>query len=284
MVDHYRGGRVFVAGDAAHIHSPAGGQGMNTGIQDAFNLSWKLALVVRGRADSNLLDTYEEERRPVAQQVLKETDANQKMMLSNNPLFQFLREHVLIPMLKVPGVMDFLMHRGSELDVNYRGASLAQDYPDGLGHSPRAGDRAPDAPVRLVASGEPTTLFAQFRTPRFTLLLFHDPGHAAAGLQQLAEVGREVQRRFPEDMQTRLVASAKHPSELGRGMSEALLDAEGQARKIYGARGESLYLIRPDGYIGFRCQPAAEAPLLRYVEKIFSGVSREKSLAQSNGA
>jgi 2-polyprenyl-6-methoxyphenol hydroxylase-like FAD-dependent oxidoreductase len=63
LVDHYRRGRVFVAGDAAHIHSPSGGQGMNTGIQDAFNLAWKLALVVKGKSSDALLDTYEEERR-----------------------------------------------------------------------------------------------------------------------------------------------------------------------------------------------------------------------------
>lgn len=278
MVYHYRRGRVFVAGDAAHIHSPAGGQGMNTGIQDAFNLAWKLALAVRGRADSSLLDTYEEERRPVAQRVLKETDANQKMMLSTNLLFQFLREHVLIPVLKVPGVMDFLLHRGSELDVNYRGASLAQDYPEGLGHALRAGDRAPDAPVRATATGEPTTLFAQFRTPRFTLLLFDDPARPAAALQPLAELGRNVPSRFAEDMQTRLVVSAKNLSELGDGTRDALLDAEGQARKIYDARGESLYLIRPDGYIGFRSQPAAETPVLRYLEKIFPAASSKRSL------
>src|SRR5262249_27246310 len=73
--DHYRKGRAFIAGDAAHIHSPAGGQGMNTGIQDAYNLAWKLALVHRGKAPDSLLDSYEAERQAVAKALLASTDA-----------------------------------------------------------------------------------------------------------------------------------------------------------------------------------------------------------------
>src|SRR4030095_357834 len=73
-VNKYREGRIFLAGDAAHIHSPAGGQGMNTGIQDAYNLAWKLALVLKGQAPKSLLDSYEAERHPIAQMVLRGTD------------------------------------------------------------------------------------------------------------------------------------------------------------------------------------------------------------------
>ena len=74
QADRYRPGPVFLAGDAAHVHSPVGGQGMNTGIQDAFNLGWKLALAVRGQAAPGLLDTYEAERHPIARGVLRGTD------------------------------------------------------------------------------------------------------------------------------------------------------------------------------------------------------------------
>jgi 2-polyprenyl-6-methoxyphenol hydroxylase-like FAD-dependent oxidoreductase len=81
MVAQYRKGHAFVAGDAAHIHSPVGGQGMNTGMQDSYNLGWKLALVIKGTAPEALPDTYEAERLPVARHVLKETDANHRLSL-----------------------------------------------------------------------------------------------------------------------------------------------------------------------------------------------------------
>jgi 2-polyprenyl-6-methoxyphenol hydroxylase-like FAD-dependent oxidoreductase len=88
---HYRAGRVFLAGDAAHIHSPAGAQGMNTGIQDAVNLGWKLAATLHGVTDPALLDTYEAERAPIGKMVLRFTDRAFTIATSTNPLVRFAR-------------------------------------------------------------------------------------------------------------------------------------------------------------------------------------------------
>ncbi len=291
MVDHYRKGRAFVAGDAAHIHSPSGGQGMNTGIQDAYNLAWKLALVVRGRATPALLDTYEEERLPVAGAVLNQTDTNQRLFISNNPVLRFVRERVLLPLMEMPAVTDAIVYRGSELGINYRGSSLAQDHeaplrqpsPQREGErvrvvdrlaflrAPRAGDRAPDAHCRDAATGGPTTLFDQFRGPHFTLLLFDGGAHAEAGYAHLASVARRVEELFGEDVETRIVVSANaRPAAPGRDGAVVLLDPNLEAHKLYGAKAESLYLIRPDGYVGFRGQPAALEPLLEYLGRLYA--------------
>jgi 2-polyprenyl-6-methoxyphenol hydroxylase-like FAD-dependent oxidoreductase len=149
LVDRYREGRVFLAGDAAHIHSPAGGQGMNTGIQDAHNLGWKLAAVATGAAPA-LLDSYEAERRPVAAGVLA---------LSNARLAQALERQAI--------------RRDAstiQLDVGYRGSALARDDRDDTAPL-RAGDRAPDATRLMTVAGE-RRLFDLTRGGRFTLLIF----------------------------------------------------------------------------------------------------------------
>jgi 2-polyprenyl-6-methoxyphenol hydroxylase-like FAD-dependent oxidoreductase len=166
IVDHYRKGHVFVAGDAAHVHSPIGGQGMNTGIQDAYNLAWKLALVING-APETLLDSYEAERLPVGRKVLQQTDVNHRLRVSSSPLADILMDRVVFPLLRVPAILDvvgdFVLKRGSQLDVNYRASSLSE-HTGSLRKGPEAGDRAPDGPL-LDPSGQPTSLMAQFRTP-----------------------------------------------------------------------------------------------------------------------
>jgi 2-polyprenyl-6-methoxyphenol hydroxylase-like FAD-dependent oxidoreductase len=152
LAARYREGNVFLAGDAAHIHSPAGGQGMNTGIQDSHNLGWKLAAVVNGAAPT-LLDTYETERRPVAQGVLELSDERLRQMIEDKGGLRTHRDA-----------------RTMQLSVGYRGSALARDDRDDLA-SLRAGDRAPDATGLATVDGE-HRLFGLTRGGRFTLLRF----------------------------------------------------------------------------------------------------------------
>ncbi|MDP8953161.1 MAG: FAD-dependent monooxygenase [Actinomycetota bacterium] len=265
---------------------------MNTGIQDAYNLGWKLALVVRGEAAPGLLDTYEEERLPVARAVLSQTDTNQRVFVSNHPVLRFVREHVLLPLMEIPAVTDAIVYRGSELGINYRSSSLSQSHEASLTQTtllpkreservnvldelrfhraPRAGARAPDARCRDAATGAPTTLFDQFRGPHFTLLLFDGIAHTEARYTHLASVARRVQEILGKNVETRIIVSANAwPALLGRD-DLVLLDPDHEAHKLYGANAESLYLVRPDGYIGFRSQPAEEEPLLRYLNDLFA--------------
>lgn len=151
LAEHYRRGRVFLAGDAAHIHSPAGGQGMNTGVQDAQNLGWKLAAVDAGAPEA-LLDTYEAERQPVAVGVLA---------LSDDRLRQATEQKSLAAQRDA---------RTTQLDLSYQGSVLARDDRDDTA-ALRAGDRAPDATMLATADG-PCRLFDLTRGGRFTLLDF----------------------------------------------------------------------------------------------------------------
>lgn len=146
LAERYRIGRVFLAGDAAHIHPPTGGQGLNTSVQDSYNLGWKLASVLKGAPDS-LLDSYEEERRPVAAEMLGLTTK----------------------LLDAAKRGD--MRRGREvqqLDIGYPESSLALETPERCG-GVLAGDRAPDAPIRSAA-GQPVRLFELLRGPHWTLI------------------------------------------------------------------------------------------------------------------
>jgi 4,5-epoxidase len=135
----FRRGRMLLAGDAAHIHSPTGGQGMNTGIGDAENLAWKLALVVRGRAGEPLLETYEAERRPLVETVLRSTTAATRVLFAGQR--SFLRDRVAFPLMRRPRLQRELWWRASQLGVNYRRGPLA-DRDRGPG--PRSGDRVPN--------------------------------------------------------------------------------------------------------------------------------------------
>ncbi|CRM21926.1 FAD-dependent oxidoreductase [Pseudomonas sp. 52 E 6] len=145
LADRYRAGRVLLVGDAAHIHPPTGGQGLNTSVQDAYNLGWKLAAVVQG-APEGLLDTYEEERRPIAASVLG-LSTQLLAELKNGDLRRGREVH--------------------QLDIGYPQSSLALEHSERRGVS--AGDRAPDAPIR-GAAGQPLRLFDLFRGVQWTLL------------------------------------------------------------------------------------------------------------------
>jgi 2-polyprenyl-6-methoxyphenol hydroxylase-like FAD-dependent oxidoreductase len=168
-VADYRAGRVFVAGDAAHVHSPAGGQGMNTGMQDAFNLSWKLALVCRGlaRADA-LLDTYSAERSPVARQVLRDTGRLTAVGVLRGGLAQAIRNHAASLLAGLSSVRRTMAETLTELSIGYPDSPLSRRVSHVRG-GPDAGERAPVGDP--VGTGD---------TPRFTL--FAPPGPESAAL------------------------------------------------------------------------------------------------------
>jgi 4,5-epoxidase len=146
LADTYRAGRVLLAGDAAHIHSPFGGQGMNTGLGDAENLAWKLALVDTGRADERLLDTYEAERRPIATEVLGNTSSMTRLMLGRNPLERLVRDHLVVPLMNRGFVQRLIAEASSQLRVSYRRGPLGSGHPR-IGRGPHAGDRVAGLPL-----------------------------------------------------------------------------------------------------------------------------------------
>ena len=173
MVDRFRDRRLFVAGDAAHIHSPLGGQGIATGIQDATNLAWKLAAVLREGAPDSLLDTFDEERKPIARAVLRGTSAASNLVFAMNPVLRFVRERLVFPILRTRFVQRRLIGNVSQLEMHYRGGSLAAPFDRKFSRGGvRAGDRAPD--VVFKRGDEKVSLFRLIGT--LGLLALFGPG------------------------------------------------------------------------------------------------------------
>jgi 2-polyprenyl-6-methoxyphenol hydroxylase-like FAD-dependent oxidoreductase len=230
LAKSFRAGHAFLVGDAAHVHPPAGGQGMNTAVQDAYNLGWKLGHVLRHGAPAALLDSYEAERLPVAAHLLDFVVQMHKDWLGKAKDKEEPRkgEHM-------------------QLSLNYRGGPLSVDERPAMAEGvTRAGDRAPDA--RLSdATGAPVRLFDLFRGPHFTLLALE-----GATLPALGSQFRDAVR----------VHRISRPGAAGNG---TLIDCDGQVHRIY---GEGLILVRPDGYLGYT-GPGGGAGLHSYLGRFF---------------
>lgn len=246
----YRKGRAFLAGDAAHIHPPTGGQGMNTGIQDAYNLAWKMALVLKGKSSPTLLDSYEAERRPVGADVVARTiSASQQFGRKENSSDERLAD--------------------TQILVNYRASRLSRsEPPESRGDWPvQAGDRAPDClGLRRENVRAPFRLFDILRGPEFVLLVYAgkalEPDHA-----NLLE-GMAHRLKTADAPSVRVVAiclpGAKLPDLPG---VTTVSDAEGQFAGIYKPEPNAAWLIRPDGYVGYHCRPITEEALTAYFAK-----------------
>lgn len=164
LAETYRRDRILIAGDAAHAHSPFGGQGMLTGIGDAENLAFKLALVVRGLAAEALIDTYEAERRPLAKEVLRGTSAVTRVNIASNPVGRFLRDRVAPRIFGIAAVQRWTTYTASQLWVSYRKGPLGA-----RGSRPRPGDRIADL-VCFRPDGSETRLYRELGG-RWALLL-----------------------------------------------------------------------------------------------------------------
>ncbi|WKK09747.1 FAD-dependent monooxygenase [Rhodococcus ruber] len=246
LAGSYGGDRVFLAGDAAHIHPPTGAQGMNTGIQDAYNLGWKLALAVQGRAADGLLDSYDAERRPVGEEVVGRTVRHARQGLGageTDAATAIAREAQLLL-----GYPDSPLVGG---DVPDGGGS---DVPHGGGPAP--GERAPDATgLRQDAVASPLRLHELLRHPGHTVLLWAPTAQALQAHRQLAERATD---RFGDALRAYvLVAGGTGSPADGR----VLRDDAGRAARAYGFDGvAAAVVVRPDGYVGFRAQdPTLEA-------------------------
>jgi 2-polyprenyl-6-methoxyphenol hydroxylase-like FAD-dependent oxidoreductase len=212
----YRRGHVLLAGDAVHIHTPAGGQGMNTGITDAHNLGWKLALVAAGRAPGWLLDTYGHEREPVAAQVLSLTHALVRFGTMTHPVRRALRDTIVPMAFRIGPVHRRAVRRWTQVNVSYPASSLTRP---GGGHGPlRPGQRAGDIEVRGDGA---TRLFSILRRGRHVLVV--------------SRAGRDR-------------AAADPALKPYRELLEIVTSCRGLPRSRSGA----VVLIRPDGYIAAR--------------------------------
>ena len=227
-VPAYRWGRVFLAGDAAHIHSPAGGQGMNTGMQDAFNLAWKLSAVIKGDAGDTLLNSYEAERAPIADGVIKFTDRLTKAgTLSGAP--RRIRDVVVRILSQVPAVRKTMAATVEEVKVGYPRSPIA------VGRSPKhakvaAGQHVPHVADEVVQKQLRAACGPQ--TPDHIVLTVADGQVAPAAGNGQVQV---------------LVTSEDTPV---AGYSAVVADPKGVVAQRLGLKNGGRLAIRPDGYIG----------------------------------
>jgi 2-polyprenyl-6-methoxyphenol hydroxylase-like FAD-dependent oxidoreductase len=243
-VEHFRDRRCFLLGDAAHIHSPMGGQGMNTGLQDAYNLAWKLDLVIRKQADESLLDTYEAERRPFAQKLLATTDRAFRVVVSENWFAGMLRTHI-VPRAAAVAMARQRVRRAafltlSQIGIRYRESALSQNLGTPAKHAPHAGDRFPWLRLRFASHGPREDLFQRLDDTRFNLLVIGQPAPSldSFGLGDLLQV-----HAVPSDPEN---------------------DA---ALATVAIAGPSYYLLRPDGHVGLSGTIVREADLRRWLEQ-----------------
>jgi 2-polyprenyl-6-methoxyphenol hydroxylase-like FAD-dependent oxidoreductase len=251
---HYRKGRIFLAGDAAHVHSPAGAQGMNTGIQDAANLGWKLAHRLRGVTPA-LLETYEPERAPIGRSVLNMSDRAFTVATATNPLARFARTRLataLLPLaLKASTPRAYLFRAISQLDIRYRDSPLSIDGVNAPSRGPRPGDRLPNAPI--IHNGETTTLHRALPAVGWHLLLCGPP-------QPWTDIELLHSRH-------RTTLGVHHLSTAGGPTVLHDPDAQALQRLGLGPADTAIYLIRPDGHLGYRAGTPDSDALSRYLDR-----------------
>ncbi|HEY8583030.1 MAG TPA: FAD-dependent monooxygenase [Capillimicrobium sp.] len=247
LVSSYRHGRAFLLGDAAHIHSPAGGQGMNTGLQDAFNLGWKLAAAWRETAGEPLLDSFDAERRPVAERVLSSTTKLTRLGTLETPWARALRDRAIRVGAGLAPVQHALARQTEETDIAYRASPVVAGR--GLHDGPRPGDAAPDvADIGLRA--------ALLAAPPDAHVALCIAGHRAAAPVRPTD-GAPLWR------------VAVGAADAAAGFDAVVDDPGGRAAERYatGRRG-GLLLVRPDGYVGL----VAEATDQGAVDRYFAGL------------
>ncbi|MEZ2352457.1 FAD-dependent monooxygenase [Caballeronia sp. RCC_10] len=252
---HYVQGRVFLAGDAAHIHPPVGGQGMNTGVQDAHNLAWKLTLAARGLAGRSLPDSYEAERRPVGLDVVESTSRALNTVLAHGEVRPAMRE--------------------TQLLVGYRGSPIVADACDHVEPElPAPGDRVPEiGGLSEDFIGHRQRLAAHIGHGRHTLIGYcaDDTGdRAAASFDAVADAWRGALGAASNAVLIAAPGTACGASEAYR----VLTDSAGEFAGAFGARSGMMWAVRPDGHIGFRSGDCSAVALMAWLDSALGSARR----------
>ncbi|HEX8736926.1 MAG TPA: FAD-dependent monooxygenase [Pyrinomonadaceae bacterium] len=241
-VSRFSLGRCFLAGDAAHIHTPAGAQGMNTGIQDGYNLAWKLTTVLRGRASEKILETYNQERLENAENLLKTTDRFFNLVASPDAFLSYFRMHVFPYIAGAAFTLDavkkFVFPRISQIGIGYGHSPISETAGN---FSVKAGERMPYFTI------EGASIYDKLREPKFHLLSFFDGSGNAPSL--------------PDDFK----------NEYGAFMDFHVLPLYPNIIDTFGSRASFSVLLRPDNYIGLITSDVSARAVRNYLSKIFQG-------------
>ena len=288
LADRFRVGRCFLAGDAAHVHSPAGGQGMNTGVQDAYNLAWKLALVIAKSSSETLLDSYQAERRPVAEQVLKRTDLATRAITLRQSVSEAARNTLAGFLLEFDFVRRRIARTLAELDLHYRESPIvAEDEPQALStvlpsgldggwqayagfHAAvHAGDRVPDVAFPMAAEQRTARVHELLDPTGHTLLIFESKVMSHMTAEAMEKVIQLVGERYSGVIATCLITSQTRPAVAVQCPGREVSVTDDSLNDSFGAAGPCFYLIRPDGRVAYRSMPPEPEKFARFLRRIF---------------
>ena len=244
IVDNYREGRCFLAGDAAHIHSPAGGQGMNTGMQDSVNLAWKLATVIKGEQEESLLDSYNVERHRIGKHLLDVTDRGFELMATSNPVYLWLRNTLAPWVLALMDLSEASKRNRfrfvSELGVRYRHSSIVSQGSTWKNKAIRGGNRMPDG--KLMAVDGEVWLQSLLKAPKSHLVGFSGVRDRMTTEDVLSHILQEIADQR-QGMMCHIILDSRPASKT------TFNDELGVMHNMLGMSGGGIVLVRPDGYI-----------------------------------
>jgi 2-polyprenyl-6-methoxyphenol hydroxylase-like FAD-dependent oxidoreductase len=257
----FRSGTVFLAGDSAHVCTPAEGHGMNCGLQDAFNLAWKLALVHHGAADPTLLDSYEAERRPVAEMITQSGDATEHAHTITDPSERANRDQAIKTMLADPATRHLEIVAETELNVEYsRSPIVIGDANSHLG----PGERLPNTIHVQRSDGQPCRLHELAHRAGHTLLLVGGPSAQGPALMNLHAALKELATDSP--LFEAAFAIGTQPD-----LPVQVERIETAGADLLGVQGTTLLVVRPDGYIGLRSDGDHLSALEHYRKLVYAG-------------
>jgi FAD binding domain len=272
----------ILAGDTAHVHTAAGGQGMNTGMQDALNLGWKLALTVSGAASPSLLQTYESERLPNARNVLRVTKRYDFVQVPRGVVGRLLSGAIFKTVATIRPLGKALARVTGMLALNYQQSSLSQQDSRQRTRHTCAGWHVPDVPCRF--NGYPTTVFEIVRGTFGHLMLFAGTTPKVATLSELRAVEQAV-APFEPHLKLHYVFASEFDADAAGIQANVITDGGQHLQVAFGIRGPEVIYVRPDGYIGLRTTKLDGPALLRYLRLIYASagiVSERSSVALPN--
>jgi 2-polyprenyl-6-methoxyphenol hydroxylase-like FAD-dependent oxidoreductase len=252
LAARFRDGRAFLAGDAGHVHIPIGGQGMNYGMHDAFNLGWKLAAVAKGEAHPALLETYETERHAADEALIRGTDTAFHLLVQPHAAKEMVLKLVGPTIMGLPAFQEKIRNTMGEVNVAYPQSALSEDHGGSTG--PAAGDRAPDALVVRMPDRRTVSVFEVLHGTRWTLLLFAGTAPSADDVEALERISGSLAGRYGTRVAIHLVLCDDPPVPVHENWAAGvLMDRERYVHVKYGVEATPcLYLIRPDWQIAFR--------------------------------
>lgn len=257
LAERMREDLVFIGGDAAHVHSPAGAQGMNTGLQDIYNLAWKLAFVIKGKARPELLNSYGIERLSIIKEIVDKTEGITKAAFLENPILIKLREMVA---KNIIGQSNYLQNKLgmqlTQLAIHYQNSPIINYDTDTSHDAPKPGERAPD-----IIINKDERLFDYLCNNQYNLLLFTGHYLKDSQLKELQAITRCIEESYSESVKSYVVSFTKISD-----FKDIIFDPQFALHNRYKMEDSGLFLIRPDHYIAFSSKKISQEKLIHFLK------------------